>query len=178
MEREYYKRDRRVVVEELPDVRAVQLSANERGVPRASADSFGASAAETVRSSVTRELPEDEDPIAAFEQANWRFVTPSAEMARTLARGADVPDAEQVGKVVNRSGSVAIATNRLNVQLQSALSEEECSEILAEKDLEVLTKLNFASNLYDVVAHGREDALAASVELHEDERFTLAEPAF
>jgi subtilisin family serine protease len=186
MERVYYKRDRRVVVEELPRVKAVQLSANERGEPRVSAESFaesfGTSAVETVRSSVvTRELPEDEDPVAAFERANWTFVTPSEEMAGTLARAADVPDAEQVGKVVvgvGRSGSVAIATNRLNVQLQSELSEEECAEILSEKDLEVLSKLNFAPNLYDVVAQGREDALEASVELHEDERFTLAEPAF
>jgi subtilisin family serine protease len=179
MEREYYKRGQRVIVEELPDVKAVQLSANERGVPRVSAESFGTSAVETVRSSVTRELPEDEDPLAPFERANWRFVTPSAEMARALAPGADVPDAEQVGKViVGRSGSVAIATNRLSVQLQPELSEQECAEILSDKNLEVLTKLNFAPNLYDVVAHGREDALATSVELHEDERFTLAEPAF
>jgi subtilisin family serine protease len=179
MERVYYKRDRRVVVEELPDVKAVQLSADERGVPRVSAENFGTSAVETVRSSISRELPENEDPVTAFEQANWRFVTPSAEMARTLAPGASVRDAEEVGKViVGRSGTVAIATNRLNVQLKSELSEDECEAILSEKNLEVLTKLNFAPNLYEVVAQGREDALDASVELHEDERFAVAEPSF
>jgi subtilisin family serine protease len=178
MERVYYKRDRRVVVEEIPDVRAVQLSADQRGVPRASAESFGTSAAETVRSNVNVEFPEDEDAVTAFEQANWRFVAPSAEMTRALTVEESVRDAEEVGKVIVRSnGSVAVATNRLNVQLQSALSEEECEAILSEKNLDVLTKLNFAPNLYEVVAQGREDALAASVELHEDERFTLAEPA-
>jgi subtilisin family serine protease len=178
MERVYYKRDRRIVVEEIPDVRAVQLSANDRGVPRASAESFGTSAVETVRSNVSMEFPEDEDPVTTFEQANWRFVTPSAEMTRAFSAGESVRDAEEVGKVIiGRSGSVAVATNRLNVQLQSALSEEECEAILSEKNLDVLTKLNFAPNLYEIVAQGREDALAASVELHEDERFTLAEPA-
>jgi thermitase len=178
MEREYYKRDRRIVVEEIPDVRAVQLSADERGVPRASAESFGTSAVETVRSNISAELPEDEDPVAAFEQANWSFVTPSTGMARALTAEESPRGAEEVGKVIiGRSGSVAVATNRLNVQLQPSLSEEECEAILSEKNLDVLTKLNFAPNLYEVVAQGREDALAASVELHEDERFTLAEPA-
>src|SRR5919112_5362912 len=178
MEREYYKRDRRIVVEEIPDVRAVQLSADERGVPRASAESFGTSAVETVLSSVSREFPEDQDPVTAFEQANWTFVTPSAEVTRAFSAGESVRDADEVGKVIiGRSGSVTVATNRLNVQLQSGLSEEECEAILSEKNLDVLTKLNFAPNLYEVVAQGREDALAASVELHEDERFTLAEPA-
>jgi thermitase len=176
MERVYYKRDRRIVVEEIPDVRAVQLSTDERGVASASAESFGTSAAETVRANVSTELPED--AVTAFEQANWRFVTPSAEMTRALTAEESVRDAEEVGKViVGRGGSVAVATNRLSVQLQPALSEEECEAILAEKNLDVLTKLNFAPNLYEVVAQGREDALAASVELHEDERFTLAEPA-
>jgi hypothetical protein len=52
MERVYYKRDRRIVVEELPDVKAVRLSADDRGVAAANAESFGTSAAETVRSSV------------------------------------------------------------------------------------------------------------------------------
>lgn len=179
MERVYYKRDRRIVVEEVPDVRAVQLSTNDRGVPRASAQTFGTSAAEPVRSNVRVEFPEDEDPVSAFEQANWRFVRPSDELARAFSAGESVPDAEEVGKVIiGRSGSVAIATNRLNVQLQSAFSEEECEAILEEKNLDVLTKLNFAPNLYEVIAQGREDALAASVELHGDERFTLAEPTF
>jgi subtilisin family serine protease len=180
MERVYYKRDRRVAVEELPDVRAVQLSADERGEPRASAERFGTPAVETVRSNVrSMEIPEGEDPVSAFEQANWRFVTPSTEVTRALSAGESVRDAEEVGKVIiGRSGSLAVATNRLNVQLREALSEEECDAILSENNLDVLTKLNFAPNLYEVVAQGREDALAASVELHEDERFTLAEPAF
>jgi hypothetical protein len=59
LERAYYKRDQRVVVEEVPDVKAVRVSADERGVAAANAESFGTSAAETVRSSVTTDLPAD-----------------------------------------------------------------------------------------------------------------------
>ena len=176
MERIYYKRDRRIVVEEIRDVRAVHLSVNERGEPIASEDSFGTSAVETVRANMNVEFPDE--ILVAFERANWRFVQPSADMARAVADGESVRDAEEVGKVIRRAnGSVAIATNILNVQLQSTLSEDECETILAEKNLDVLTKLNFAPNLYEVVAQGRDDALAASVELNEDERFTLAEPS-
>ena len=179
MERVYYKRDKRISVEELPDVRAVHLKVNDRGIPTASAGSFGTSAVANVRSNLQVSLEIPEDPVTAFEQANWRFVTPSTEVTRALKAGEAVRDAEEVGKVVLRTnGSVAVVTNRLNVQLQSTLSEEECNAILAEKNLKVLTKLNFAPNLYEVVAQGREDALAASLELHEDDRFILAEPAF
>ena len=164
MERIYYKRDRRIVVEEIRDVRAVHLSVNERGEPIASEDSFGTSAVETVRANMNVEFPDE--ILVAFERANWRFVQPSADMARAVADGESVRDAEEVGKVIRRAnGSVAIATNILNVQLQSTLSEDECETILAEKNLDVLTKLNFAPNLYEVVAQGRDDALAASVEL-------------
>ena len=117
MERVYYKRDRRVAVEEIPDVRAVQLSADERGEPRASAERFGTPAVETVRSNVrSMEIPEGEDPVSAFERANWRFVTPSTEVTRALSAGESVRDAEEVGKVmIRRSGSLAVATNRLTV---------------------------------------------------------------
>ena len=120
-----------------------------------------------------------DEALTAFASANWRFISPSPETRQALASGQDVGGAEDVGKVVLRPGSsVAVVTKRLNVQLRENLSEQECNAILVEKNLEVLTKLNFAPNLYEVIAHGREDALAASVELHEDERFTLAEPSF
>ncbi|MDJ0732211.1 MAG: S8 family serine peptidase [Crocosphaera sp.] len=176
MERVYYKRDRRIVVEEIPDIRAVHLSLNERGETEVSEETFGIPARETVRSNVGIEF--SEEALAAFERANWRFVQPSAEMTRSLAAGESFRGAEEVGKVIRRAnGSVAVATNKLNIQLRSDLSEEECKAILAEKRLDVLTKLKFAPNLYEIVAQGREDALEASVELHEDLCFTFAEPS-
>lgn len=176
MEREYYVRDRRFVVEEIPDVVAVHLSVNERGEPRATAEVFGASAIDAVRAVAGGDTPNE--TLAAFEQANWRFVRPSENLRHFLVTGQPVRDAVDVGKVIRRAdGSMAVATNRLNVQLRPELSEEECRAILAETRLEVLTKLKFAPNLYEVAAHGREDALAASVELHADPRFIFAEPS-
>lgn len=179
MERVYYKRDRRIVVDEVPDVRAVRVGTDERGALRASAETFGAPAVDAVRSRLETEFAEDEDPVLAFQRANWAFVTPSPEISRALAEGESVRDAEAVGKVVvGRSGSLSVVTNRLNVQLQPELSPTECEAVLAEKNLDLVGRLTFAPNLYEVDARGREDALAASVELHDDPQFTLAEPSF
>ncbi len=176
MERYYYKRDKRIVVEELPDVRAVHLSVDERGLSAAVEADLGVSAMETVRSTLATETPDD--PLGAFQNANWRFVRPSETMTRSLNAREAVPGAAEIGKVLRRTdGSVAIATNRLNVQLKPELSDGECEAILSEKDLAVQMKLAFAPNLYEVDALGREDALQASVELHDDPRFTFAEPS-
>jgi Subtilase family/von Willebrand factor type A domain len=176
MERVYYVRDRRFVVEEIPDIVAVHLSLDEGGQPRTAAETFGASAIDAVRDVAGGDSPNE--TLAAFERANWRFVKPSDDLRRSLAAGQRGRDAVEVGKVIRRAdGSVAVATNRLNVQLRPDLSEEECQAILAETRLEVLTKLKFAPNLYEVAAQEREDALAASVELHNDPRFIFAEPS-
>ncbi len=179
MERVYYKRDKRVVVEEIPDVRAVHVAATDEGVLAAREEDFGDPAAEQIRSVVSARPEIPDDVVTAFEQANWRFVSPSAETARALMAREDLPEAEEVGKpVIRANGSLAVVTNRLAVQLQPGLSEADCDAVLAEKNLTVLNKLSFAPNLYEVLAQGREDALEASVELHDDERFILAEPAF
>ncbi len=177
MERIYYKKDRRMVVEEIPNVRAVNLSVSERGVPRVSEERFGASAVQTLRSNIGVEF--EEEAMSAFERANWRFIQPSDEMTRSLAAEERLEGAEDIGKVIRQAdGSMAIATKRLNVQLLSRLSEKACEAVLAEKGLTVLTKLKFAPNLYEVNAQRSEDAMDASVELHEDSRFIFAEPSF
>ena len=177
MEREYYKKDRRVVVEEIENVRAVQVRADDDGAAPSRVASLGSPATDVVRSKM-RGYARDET-LAAFERANWRFVEPSNEVRRALERGEAVEESEEIGKVVIRdNGEPAIVTNRMTVQLQPSFSEEQCTDILAERQLEVLSKLNFATNLYEVAAQGYEDALAASVALHEDERFKMADPVF
>ncbi len=179
MEREYYKRGKRMVVEEITDVRAIQVKATDRGIPMAGAEDFGDPAADKLRSSVSVSPEIPQDAVTAFERANWRFVSPTAQTDRALRTTEVLPNAEEVGKPVIRSnGSLALVTNRLSVQLQPTLSEAEAETVLTEKNLTLLNKLNFAPNLYEVLAPGREDALEASVELHEDDRFILAEPAF
>jgi hypothetical protein len=177
MERYYYVRDKRINVEEISDVVAVNLSVNERGEPKAALQSFGAAAIDDVRAVERVDL--SEETLSAFEKANWRFVRPTADLSRAMRDGRSVPDAEDTGKVLRREdGSITIATMRLNVQCRGDMSEEECKAAIIDQRLEIVHKLRFAPNLYMVKAVGRGDALEVSVELHGDDRFTLAEPEF
>jgi hypothetical protein len=174
MERQYYVRDRLITIEEIEDVRAVRVAADDAGQPIASGLSFGQPA-----SSALQDAAASTETIAAFEKANWVFTQPSASMMAAMDADESVDSAVETGKVMRRpDGSIVVATTRLSVQLKPDFSEEACEKILEEKGLEILIKLRFAPNLYEVRALGRADALEVSVELHDDERFTLAEPAF
>src|SRR5690606_39946595 len=120
-----------------------------------------------------------QETLEAFSRADWVFVRPNAVPRSALEDGRLPSGSTDVGKVVQRDeGQIAVVTRALVVQLEPGLSESEAEEVLAERDLEVVRKLNFAPNLYQVIAHGWEDAMAASVDLHDDPRFVFAEPEF
>lgn len=169
MEREYYSRGELRTVDVLEDVVAVRVAAGVRGV---TPDAFGTPSA-------TAERTIDDPTLAAFRDANWLFVTPSPDVSRSVEEGAAVHDTDQVGRVVRQpDGTVAVATQRLNVQLSEDLSAAEAQRALADAGLTVRNELRFAPNLFEVDAQAGEDSLAASVRLHDDPRFVFAEPAF
>ncbi len=177
MKRHYFIRDRRIEVEEVPNVTAVHVSTDEQGVPKAGAPSFGASAEPALRSETEQIMPRE--TAEAFARANWLFVVPSDDLVRAVETHRRFDNAEEVGKIIRRDdGSVGITTTRINVQLKPEYNADECLQILAEHDLEVLTVLKFAPNLFEVNANRWADSLEASVALHDDPRFTLAEPSF
>ncbi|MDQ1051842.1 S8 family serine peptidase [Streptomyces sp. V4I2] len=64
----------------------------------------------------------------------------------------------------------------LTVQVQPTFSEEEAERELESVGLTVVNKLRFAENLYEVRATAS-DALAASVDLHDNDHFVFAEPS-
>jgi subtilisin family serine protease len=172
MQREYFVRGQREMVEEIDDVVAIRVMPNERGEASIDARSFGTVAR-------VAEMGVPEDSLHAFEKARWLFVKPSPETTRHLDAREAVPNTEDAGKLVRRSnGRFAIVTRRLNVQLGSGISVEEAEQILTERGLRLLTRLRFAPNLFEVDTLAHADALAASVDLSTDPRFTLAEPSF
>lgn len=176
MKRQYYIRDRLVEVEQVEDVAAVRLAGTERGDVRAMESSFGGPAEQALRDAGGGAAAATLD---AFRQARWVFVEPSPATRTAMTSEAAMPaNAEAVGKVVLQAdGSPAIATQRLNVQLDAGLSQSEAEAVLAERGLRVLQRLKFAKNLYETAATRHEDALAASVDLHDDPRFVFAEPS-
>ncbi len=177
MKRYYFVRDQRIDVEEIENVVAVRVASDREGKPRVTSRAFGTSAKEALRGDAEEIL--SEETAEAFTKANWVFVKPSKGLSEAMSRGERPADAEMVGKVIRRrKGTFAVVTSRLNVQLKPELTEEECSEILAELDLEMVNTLRFAPNFFEVDARNRPDSLDASVELHEDDRIILAEPSF
>jgi thermitase len=86
---------------------------------------------------------------------------------------------DTIGRLFRRdNGALAIGTNRLTVQLDTQLSEDQCRAALSEKGLELVRKLGFGTNLYEVLARTHRDSIEASETLQGDPRFVLAEPVF
>ena len=171
MNREYFVRGKRKTVEQIDDVLAIKLATSDRGV------------AADINRLGTRVAPEQvgmpEDSLAAFRGANWDFVVPSVDTTQRLGAREAIPQAEEVGVIVKReSGRFGIVTKRLTVQLREEITKDEANQVLAERGLVVVTPLTFAPNLFEVDTTFHADALSASVELHDDSRFTLAEPSF
>ena len=168
MTREYFARGQRKTVEEIDNVVAVKVAPDAAvGVSSFGSDGHVADAG----------MPED--ALDAFQQANWLFVAPSPELAHGMEAGEPPANADNTGKLVRRAnGRFGIVTRRLNVQLKPDIPADEAASILSERGLQVLTPLTFAPNLFEVDTVAHTDALAASVDLEGDERFTLAEPSF
>lgn len=171
MSRQYYLRGHLVEAEELDDVVAVKDS-----LGRAAAEvesELGSSAREQVR-----EAGVDDETADVFARASWIFVRPNRRTREAFTAREEIPGTEGAGKVIRRpNGRIGIATDALTVQLQPTLSQYEAELELEAAGLTVVNKLRFAENLYEVQAVAWPDALAASVELHGNDRFVFAEPS-
>ena len=171
MDREYFSRGERKSVEVLDGIVAIKLATDDRGIA-AEANRFGTEAR-------VADAGIPEDALEAFQNANWLFVEPAADVSRSLEEGQAPAGTEDVGQVFRRdNGTFGIATQRLNVQVSEEFSEAEAEAIVTGAGLRVLGRLRFAPNLFEASAEPGEDSLAASVRLHEDPRFKFAEPAF
>ncbi|MFI6645425.1 S8 family serine peptidase [Streptomyces sp. NPDC050504] len=172
MRRQYYRGSRLVEVEQLDEVVAVLVAEGSR--ERLERDALGASAELRLR-----EAGVDEETVELFARARWLFVDPSGSMRDALETGEEIPDVLSVGKIIKRRGDrIGVATDLLNVRLDPALSRVQAEAELQSEGLEIVAKLNFADNLYEVRATSSVDSLAASLALHENPRFIFAEPSF
>jgi thermitase len=171
MDREYYSRGERKSVEVLDDVVAIKVASDVRGLAP-DASGFGTEAR-------AEDAGIPQETLDAFQNADWLIVEPAADVTRSLDAGRPPVGTQDVGVVVRReNGAVGIATQRLNVQVAEQFSDAEAEAILTDAGLQVVNKLRFAPNLFEVDAGAGEDSLAASLRLHDDSRFEFAEPAF
>jgi thermitase len=172
MDRAYFSRDKAKTVEEIDSVVAIRVAQDEAGEAVADAGDFGTAAA-------VAEAGMPDDSLEAFRNAGWVFVEPAPATAEAIDAAQPMERAEEAGRLVRLAdGRFGIVTRRLNVQLAPEIPSDQAEQILRDRGLQVLNRLNFAPNLYEVDAQAHPDALAASVELNDDDRFTLAEPSF
>ena len=154
MRRHFFVRDRRIEVEEVEGVAAVQVSKDEQGRQSTQVSIFGDPnpADDAVRTAASS-LPDN--TLDGFKQAGWVFVRPNDRTRAAMDRS-DIPEnAELVGTVIVRANeSIGIATKLLNVQLDPNLSEAEVEEVLSERSLHIVRRLTFAPNLYETQARG------------------------
>lgn len=170
MHRHYYRRNRLIDVQQVDGVIAL------RGAGAPTKDDSHRTRAEAEVRRVASDF--DEATRTAFADAGWHMVTVDDSTRTTPASEAVDREAEEVGSVViNEDGRAVIATDVLTVQVVGSMDRDDALAALADADLQVLTELRFAPNLFEVrTATG--DSLDTSVKLHDDERFVFAEPTF
>jgi thermitase len=170
MQRRYFVRQKEIKVEEIEGVVAV------RADPAAHIDVQR-------QLEVMRVAPPvgnvDAAALKPFERANWRFVADNEPTRGALEAHQAIDGSNAIGRLFRReNGSLAIGTNRLTVQLDAQLSEGQCQAALSDHALELVRKLGFGKNLYEVLARTHRDSVEASEALQGDPRFLLAEPVF
>jgi hypothetical protein len=172
MRREYTMRGQLLSVEELEDVVAVKLRADAPLVEDELVRAFGAT---------TDALPgaADDTQRSAFVAAGWRFVIPTPAIRLAITARSDVAGAEAVQRVfVRPNGRVLLGTDRLSVRLRDDMSEAQALGAIASAGLDVVNRLRFAPNLYEVRVRPGADFLDVSMRLSEDASFLYAEPQF
>jgi subtilisin family serine protease len=175
VQRQYYQRGRLIEVEEMDGLLAVHV---DSGLPSGETPDPSEIGESAVGSLIEDDVEFDQESAAAYERGGWLIVRPRPVTDETSG-AAGLPAAGQTGKVIRRPGNrIGIATDRLNVQLRPDLSEADVQRELADNGLEVVNRLTFAPNLYEVRTTAAEDALAASVALHDNPDFVFAEPSF
>ena len=142
MQRRYFVRQKEIRIEEVEGVIAV------RADPAAHIDLRR-------QLEVMRATPPVDNVDAAalkpFERANWRFVTRNETTRSALETHRAMAGGDTIGRLFRRdNGALAIGTNRLTVQLDAQLGKDQCRAALSEKGLELVRKLGFGKNLYEV----------------------------
>ncbi|HEY0463032.1 MAG TPA: S8 family serine peptidase, partial [Polyangiaceae bacterium] len=170
MKHEYMMRGKKHSVEELVDVVAVKPQTRETD-----------EAALRIHGEVSNKLPgiSGDKERQAFLDAGWWFVKPTESARKAALEGSGSADGAGIQRVfVQPQGRLLLGSNRLTVRLKKALTETQALAVLAAEQLDIVQRLKFAPNLYEVRVRPGRDFLAASLELAGKADFEYAEPQF
>lgn len=169
MEREYVRRGRPADVREVADAVALKP-----GAARSPDDGDGMLGA-------AGEIPPGAlgETQAGFEADGWVFVAPGEDIREAVRERRPPPGAAAVQRTfVKPNGEVVLGLADLVVQLRPGMSGQEAEAAIAAAGLEIVERLTFARNLFQVRVPPGRDFLEVSRELSEHPDFLFAEPVF
>lgn len=172
MEYEYLVRGRHIRIEELDNLVAVKLMVRNMPPPDIS-HSFG----DIVR---LQQLVPAQSDWAVFARVGWAFVRPGPAVLQALATGTVPAGAQSVQRVyLDANGRLCLGLDRLTVRLAENITDQEALAILDTSSLQIVRRLGFARNLFQVrVWPATRHFLAAAAAFSGDSRFQYAEPEF
>jgi hypothetical protein len=107
-----------------------------------------------------------------FEKAGWIFVAPDPQPTQP-----DRDDSPAVARVwLDSAGHLLLAPGRLTIKLRPEFSESEAAAFLERSGVEVVRRLRFGRNLYEVAVPPSADELATAAALASHEDVEYAEP--
>lgn len=176
MERHYYLRGKKRLVEELDDVVVVKPSVSSRESFKILEKELDKGARSTFKK-LKSIFPKATEELNALSKAGWVFASPSRSTREAFTAREFDNDYETFGQVFkDRSGRVLIGTKRLNVKFLPSLSANEIQHKLEGMGLDITGTLRFAPNLFEVEVKAGEDTIDVSNKLHADDAVIYAEP--
>jgi thermitase len=174
MNKSYYVRGRRVTIEEI-----------ETGVARMREAPRSRDESQALRQAIRRQAGHDtrvadaDMQLKAYDAAGWIFERGSPDAERAATEPQPLAETERAARIFfHPTGGILLGTDQLTVRLDAELSEAECRKILNDEGLDIVRRLKFAPNLYEVAVRPGVDFLDVSVRLHDRKPFIYAEPQF
>jgi subtilisin family serine protease len=165
--RVFYRRGKKIELEQLDGVVAQAMTDEQRDAPDASPQSTPSELlGDDVGGSVTNDLN-------AFRRAGWLIVpeAQSDDVAGAAAGGESAPVFRDRSQ--NR---LLIGTKRLAVKFRATASAEEAASKLASAGVTILRTLGFTKNLFQVETGPGQDAFEVAEKLQADPAVEYAEP--
>lgn len=116
---------------------------------------------------------------SVFRNAGWHFVHPAQDVAFAAETRSSTSNATAVNQVyASESGDLMIGTDLATVQLPPEMTEYQIAETLRSDGLEIVYRLGFAPNLFEVrLPQGRPYAEMIDELQARTDRYVFAEPS-
>lgn len=176
MKRTFYRRGKKVVVEQIEDLLAIKMSVDAEGRSRGAVDALGAPA--TSSAMRARNVDMSPDEAAAFARANWLFLEADASRAQSEGLRSGVDGIDTCGKFIcSEDGRGAIVTDEVFVKFRKSVSREKVEELLALNNCTLIEELGFSPNAFLVKSLDQQDGIDKANALRELDQVKAAEPS-